>query len=114
MFFPGEFLPVQCHPKQVNQNQEISNVGCGNGALVRVRACPNESALSSEPWAGADGKEVKLGRSAESDWDFVDQVQGGADLPGAQRALSELYRIYWCPLYAIARHRGFGAQDAED
>jgi RNA polymerase sigma-70 factor (ECF subfamily) len=28
--------------------------------------------------------------------------------------MAELCRIYWYPLYAYVRHRGYGAQDAED
>ena len=38
-------------------------------------------------------------------------ASGGAD---AERALAELCRDYWYPLYHYARRSGFGAEDAED
>lgn len=36
------------------------------------------------------------------------------DTTRAQRALAELCQTYWYPLYAYARRRGHGPQDAED
>ena len=35
-------------------------------------------------------------------------------LPGFQAALSELYRIYWYPLYAYVRRRGYVPEEAQD
>jgi RNA polymerase sigma factor (sigma-70 family) len=32
----------------------------------------------------------------------------------AQEALADLFQIYWYPLYAYVRRRGYGEQDAED
>jgi RNA polymerase sigma factor (sigma-70 family) len=32
----------------------------------------------------------------------------------AREALEQLCRLYWYPLYAFARRRGFGAEDAQD
>jgi hypothetical protein len=29
-------------------------------------------------------------------------------------ALAELYQLYWSPLYAFARYRGYSPQDAQD
>ena len=34
--------------------------------------------------------------------------------PGSQTALAELCRIYWYPIYAFVRRRGYSADDAED
>jgi RNA polymerase sigma factor (sigma-70 family) len=34
--------------------------------------------------------------------------------PGSQEALAELCRIYWYPLYAFVRSRGFSPEDAQD
>ena len=34
--------------------------------------------------------------------------------PGSQRALAELCRIYWYPIYAFVRRRGSSAEDAQD
>ena len=39
---------------------------------------------------------------------------GNSQAPGAQRALNELCRSYWYPLYAYARHAGTAQTDAED
>jgi RNA polymerase sigma-70 factor (ECF subfamily) len=36
------------------------------------------------------------------------------ELPEAQEALEELCRLYWYPLYAYTRRRGFRAEDARD
>ncbi len=38
--------------------------------------------------------------------------QGAAD--GADVALEKLCRVYWWPLYAFVRRRGYGAHDAQD
>jgi RNA polymerase sigma factor (sigma-70 family) len=35
-------------------------------------------------------------------------------VPGFQAALGELYRIYWYPLYAYVRRRGYGPEEAQD
>jgi len=35
-------------------------------------------------------------------------------MPGSQAALSELCRLYWYPLYAFARRRGYAPPDAQD
>ena len=34
--------------------------------------------------------------------------------PGSQKALAELCRIYWCPLYSFVRRRGWSPEDAQD
>ncbi|MDR2862261.1 MAG: hypothetical protein LBV54_00065 [Puniceicoccales bacterium] len=49
---------------------------------------------------------------ATTRWTLVFQT-GGGDAP-AQRALEELCRIYWKPLYAYVRRRGYARADAED
>ena len=35
-------------------------------------------------------------------------------VPGFQAALSELCRIYWYPLYAYVRRRGYAPEEAQD
>jgi RNA polymerase sigma factor (sigma-70 family) len=35
-------------------------------------------------------------------------------MPGCQAALAELCQLYWYPLYAFARRRGYGPHDAQD
>jgi RNA polymerase sigma-70 factor (ECF subfamily) len=39
---------------------------------------------------------------------------GGAESPQAGRALEELCRAYWYPLYAYVRRRGYETHEAED
>lgn len=45
-------------------------------------------------------------------WTLVLRAQGKGE--PAERALEELCRAYWFPLYAWARRSGIGAEDAED
>lgn len=46
-------------------------------------------------------------------WTLIRRVQKG-DERDARKAMEEICRQYWYPLYAFARHRGFSAHDAED
>ena len=39
---------------------------------------------------------------------------GNDSSPAAREALERLCRLYWYPLYAYTRRRGFGPHDAED
>lgn len=47
-------------------------------------------------------------------WSVIAAVAAGGDNAAARSALGELCRLYWMPLYAFARRRNFGAEDAED
>jgi RNA polymerase sigma-70 factor (ECF subfamily) len=63
-------------------------------------------------------QEETPGRAAGSQfaatrWTLV-LAAGCRPSPKAADAMSELCRIYWYPLYAYVRRRGYGAQDAED
>jgi DNA-directed RNA polymerase specialized sigma24 family protein len=46
-------------------------------------------------------------------WTLVLRAKGQA-LPEALAALGQLCRVYWYPLYAYARSKGHGADDAQD
>lgn len=46
-------------------------------------------------------------------WSLVQRVQKGTEAD-ALRALEDICRIYWYPIYAFARRSGFGPYDAED
>jgi len=37
-----------------------------------------------------------------------------SQLPDSRAALADLYRIYWYPLYAFVRRRGYTPEDAQD
>ena len=41
-------------------------------------------------------------------------LSGQSQAPGFQAALGELYRIYWYPLYAYVRRRGYAPEEAQD
>ena len=48
-------------------------------------------------------------------WSLVSAAQSDpADRTKARRALEELCRAYWYPLYAFVRHRGYSSADAQD
>jgi RNA polymerase sigma-70 factor (ECF subfamily) len=47
-------------------------------------------------------------------WTMVLACEDEADSTRAREALASLFQIYWYPLYAYVRRRGYGEQDAED
>lgn len=47
-------------------------------------------------------------------WTQVSRLRHEPESPQAQRALGELCRAYWYPLYAFARRKGQGQADAQD
>jgi RNA polymerase sigma factor (sigma-70 family) len=53
------------------------------------------------------------GRFRTTHWSAV-LLSAQSQVPGSQSALAELCRTYWYPLYALVRHRGYNADDAED
>ena len=46
-------------------------------------------------------------------WTLIRRAQKGGEAEAA-RAMEEICRQYWYPIYAFARHRGFSPHDAED
>jgi len=61
----------------------------------------------------AKGTPAKVAWFATTRWTVV--LGAGVDSsPDGRRALEELCRCYWYPLYAYARRRGQGPEDAED
>jgi len=46
-------------------------------------------------------------------WTLIQEIQRGSE-GDAARAMEEICRQYWYPLYAFARHRGLSSHDAED
>lgn len=55
----------------------------------------------------------KLRRFQTTHWSVVLRAAQG-QLPSSRTAFAELYRIYWYPLYAFIRHRGYNVEDAQD
>lgn len=53
------------------------------------------------------------GRFATTRWSVV-LAAGRGDGTRARRALDDLCRIYWPPLYSFVRRRGYGPDDAQD
>ena len=50
---------------------------------------------------------------ATTHWSVV-LTAGGNDSPASREALENLCRIYWYPLYAYLRRRGYTEHDAQD
>ena len=71
---------------------------------TKIPASPEES-----PSGGGGGR----ARFATTRWTMV-LAAGRSSSPEATKALEELCRAYWYPLYAYARRRGCAKEDAED
>ena len=41
-------------------------------------------------------------------------VSAQSQAPGSKEAFADLCKLYWYPMYAFIRHRGYSSQDAED
>ena len=55
----------------------------------------------------------KLSPFPTTSWTLIQKVQKGSE-GDAARAMEEICRQYWYPIYAFARRQGFSAHDAED
>jgi RNA polymerase sigma-70 factor (ECF subfamily) len=53
------------------------------------------------------------GRFRTTQWSVV-LLSAQTQVPGSQTALADLCRLYWYPLYAFVRRRGYNAEDAQD
>src|SRR5258708_5023985 len=53
------------------------------------------------------------GRFRTTPWSVV-LLSAQTQVPGSQAALADLCRLYWYPLYAFVRRRGYNAEDAQD
>jgi hypothetical protein len=53
------------------------------------------------------------GRFRTTRWSVV-LLSAQSQAPGSKAALAELCRLYWFPLYAFVRRRGYGPEDARD
>jgi RNA polymerase sigma factor (sigma-70 family) len=62
----------------------------------------------TESLAGA-----QAGQFRTTNWSVV-LLSAQSQAPGSESALADLCRLYWYPLYAFVRRRGYSAQDAED
>jgi RNA polymerase sigma factor (sigma-70 family) len=63
---------------------------------------PDQTSLREDPY-----------RFHTTRWSVV-QLSARSQAPGFEAALSELYRIYWYPLYAYVRRRGHASEEARD
>src|SRR5260370_40996490 len=54
-----------------------------------------------------------VGRCRTTHWSVV-LLSAQTQVPGSQTALADLCRLYWYPLYAFVRRRGYKAEDAQD
>jgi RNA polymerase sigma factor (sigma-70 family) len=63
---------------------------------------PNVSRLSED-----------AGRFRTTSWSVV-LLSAQSNMAGSRTALADLCRLYWYPLYAFVRRRGYNAEDAQD
>ena len=63
---------------------------------------PDQTSLTEDPY-----------RFRTTRWSVV-LLSAQSQAPGFEAALSELYRIYWYPLYAYVRRRGHASEEAQD
>jgi RNA polymerase sigma factor (sigma-70 family) len=64
-----------------------------------------------------ESPEERIGNTASFNttrWTMVLACAEQNNSTRAQEALADLFQIYWYPLYAYVRRRGYGEQDAED
>jgi len=59
-------------------------------------------------------EDLARGRFNTTHWSIVLACGGEDDAGEAREALGKLFQIYWHPLYAYTRRRGYGEQDAQD
>src|ERR1700738_3546743 len=55
----------------------------------------------------------EAGRFRTTHWSVV-LLSAQSQTPGSRTALADLCRLYWYPLYAFVRRRGYSAEDAQD
>ena len=72
-----------------------------------IRRVTDHRTSSSSPSSGSPA-------FATTRWSVVARAQSHGDEPLRRAALSTLCESYWYPVYAFARRRGHGAEDARD
>ncbi len=73
------------------------------------------SSAKSADSAKSAGAAPRVAQFATTRWSMVLHAgQAGSKTSSARDALARLCRMYWFPLYAHVRRRGFSAHDAED
>ena len=60
-----------------------------------------------------DSSGVDAGRFRTTRWSAV-LLSAQSQAPGSRAALADLCKLYWYPLYAFVRRRGYSAEDAQD
>lgn len=68
---------------------------------------------SVDPAGGDRDRDPGRDHFATTRWSLV-VCAGRRSSPDSERALAELCRVYWYPVYAYVRRRGAGREDAED
>src|ERR1700751_4106101 len=55
----------------------------------------------------------KAGQFRTTHWSVV-LLSAQTQVPGSRTAMADLCQLYWYPLYAFVRRRGYSAEDAQD
>jgi RNA polymerase sigma factor (sigma-70 family) len=85
----------------LNPQFPINRLPCKFGGKVR-QMIPNESQENDA-----------VGCFRTTHWSVV-LLSAQTQVPGSQTALADLCQLYWYPLYAFVRRRGYNAEDAQD
>jgi DNA-directed RNA polymerase specialized sigma24 family protein len=54
-----------------------------------------------------------VNRFQSTRWSVV-LLSAHGQAPGCKEALADLCKVYWYPLYAFIRHRGYSPEDSQD
>jgi RNA polymerase sigma-70 factor (ECF subfamily) len=93
-------------------------MGVVNQRACRLALCEQNGVVTTTSAHGDPGSQsASTLRAADvfvtTHWSVV-LTAGKTDTTRAQDALAKLCRVYWRPLYAYVRRRGYAAHDAED
>jgi len=109
----------------MKDGKEVRNTDCGllQSTVFEVSGTPapgwirlglerNAPGQNSLPSTRADELQVK-GQFPPTHWSVVTDA-GRPGTARADAALERICQLYWYPLYAFVRRRGYGPEDAQD
>jgi RNA polymerase sigma factor (sigma-70 family) len=90
-------------------------VGCCFHSSLRFGFCLlPASAIIIRPMTASQSHRTSAARFEATRWTIVMNAAGGNDAAASQKALDELVRAYWFPLYTFIRRQGSSPHQAED
>jgi RNA polymerase sigma factor (sigma-70 family) len=89
-------------PKDLTRSVPIAKLTGYFKSGTEIQVNPEHDSTTGDP-----------GRFRTTRWSAI-LVAAESQLAGSEAALAELCQVYWYPLYAFARRRGYAAHDAQD